>query len=214
MSAQLPQIEIESTNKPDEPTTEETLKGTRDKLTSLLAKVDEMRQQRDQLVQRLQLALKDDDPTQTIAANQNEIEPQAFFAKSLQKHEQLSQYIRQNLLAQENILRALTEANASYAAERLRIVEASKRRDEAVERLVASYHRVDELCEKARKGVAFFESLSRGPLEELLRDTKLFWEWSKKQKQAAVAAKRPQPPPRPQNRLILSIDNQCYISYE
>lgn len=189
MSTKLPQIELDPSG-----TNVEQLKTTREKLVSLLGKVDEMRQQRVQLVNRLQLSLKEDDPTQTIAANQNEIEPQAFFAKSLQKHSQLTQYIQQNLLAQENILRALAESNASYALERQRLNEACQQRNQAIERLIASYNRVDELCEKARKGVSYFEALSREPLKELVKDTKEFCDWSKRQKQAP---RRPAPVPPP-----------------
>lgn len=192
MSSKLPQIDLEPSG-----TNVDQLKSTREKLVSLLDKVNEMRQQRTQLVNRLQLSLKEDDPTETIAANQNEIEPQTFFAKSLQKHDQLTQYIKQNLLAQENILRALAESNASYALERQRLNDASKQRNQAIERLIASYNRVDELCEKARKGVAYFESLAREPLKELVKDTREFCEWSKRQKQPPpTIPKRQIQPPR------------------
>lgn len=191
LSAQLPQIDLQ----PTDPNMDQH-KVTREKLIALLAKVDEMRQQRAQLLTRLQLSLKDDDPTQIIAANQNDINPQAFFAQNLQKHSQLTQYIQQNLLAQENILRALAECNASYAQERQRLTGASQERTNMIDRLVGSYQRVDELCEKGRKGVSYFETLAREPLRDLIKDVKEFCEWSKKQKQSVAATKRPMQPPR------------------
>ena len=40
---------------------------------------------------------------------------QTFFRENLQKHDQVLTYIRQNLTAQDNILRALTDTNAEYA---------------------------------------------------------------------------------------------------
>lgn len=203
LSAKLPQIELEPQNGGGGGVNLDQLQSTREKLATLLGKVEEMREQRAQLVNRLQLSLKDDDPTQAIAATQNDVgtDPHAFFAKCLLKHGQLVQYIQQNLVAQENILRALTDANASYAVERQRLVEASRQRDDAIERLVASYRRVDELCEKARKGVAYFDALAREPLRELVRDVKEFCEWSKRQRASSTTKKPapsvPQPPPRP-----------------
>lgn len=40
---------------------------------------------------------------------------QTLFAEQLKKYDQLKGYIEQNLAAQDNILKALTEANVQYA---------------------------------------------------------------------------------------------------
>lgn len=40
---------------------------------------------------------------------------QTLFAEQLEKYDQLKGYIEQNLVAQDNILKALTEANVQYA---------------------------------------------------------------------------------------------------
>ena len=43
---------------------------------------------------------------------------QELFSEQLKKHEELTGLIRQNMAAQGNILRALTDANARYASVR------------------------------------------------------------------------------------------------
>jgi hypothetical protein len=44
--------------------------------------------------------------------------PQKLFEEQLKKYGQLKVYLEQNLAAQDNVLRALTEANVQYAAVR------------------------------------------------------------------------------------------------
>lgn len=44
--------------------------------------------------------------------------PQKLFEEQLKKYDQLRVYLEQNLAAQDNVLRALTEANVQYAAVR------------------------------------------------------------------------------------------------
>ena len=43
---------------------------------------------------------------------------QVLFSEQLKKHDQTTGFIRQNLSAQNNILRALTDANSKYATVR------------------------------------------------------------------------------------------------
>ena len=52
---------------------------------------------------------------------------QSFFKEELKKHDQLVTYLNQNMAAQENILRAVTEANAQYAPIRKATTEAIAR---------------------------------------------------------------------------------------
>lgn len=44
--------------------------------------------------------------------------PQKLFEEQSKKYDQLKVYLEQNLAAQDNVLRALTEANVQYAAVR------------------------------------------------------------------------------------------------
>lgn len=47
---------------------------------------------------------------------------QTLFAEQLKKYDQLKGYIEQNLIAQDNILKALTEANVQYAPVRKTLI--------------------------------------------------------------------------------------------
>lgn len=49
--------------------------------------------------------------------------PQRLFEEQLKKYEQVKVYIDQNLAAQENILKALTDANVQYATVRKNLAE-------------------------------------------------------------------------------------------
>jgi len=102
-----------------QPINDDESKQIRDKLISLLAKVEEMKTQREQLLKRFQAAIQEDDITKMIASKQNEISsPNDFFGEQLKKHDQLVVYLQQNLQAQDNILRALAESNAFFASDR------------------------------------------------------------------------------------------------
>ena len=133
----------------------EEANAVREKLTTIVAKVDEMRQQRAQLLNRLKLSIQDDDLTKVIASRQQDVQTDeaGFFREQLKKHQELKVYLEQNLSAQDNILRALAESNAAYAVERRRMQEASRERAQFIENLILSYQSVDELIEKASKVV-------------------------------------------------------------
>ncbi len=163
---------------------DEESKQIRDKLVSLLAKVEEMKTQREQLFKRLQAALQDDDLTKLIASKQNDItNTSEFFAEQLKKHDQLQVYLQQNLQAQDNILRALAESNASFASDRKKILDATQQRNSFIDSLVFSYDSIGDLCEKANKGVIFFHNLKQ-PLNELLNDVKEFCSKFKQEREA------------------------------
>jgi len=162
---------------------DEESKQIRDKLISLLAKVDEMKVQREQLLRRFQAAIQDDDITKMIASKQNEItNPSEFFAEQLKKHDQLVVYLQQNLQAQDNILRALAESNALFASDRKKILEATQQRNAYIDSLVFSYQSISDLIEKANKGVVFFQNLKQ-PLNELLKDAQEFCSNSKQERE-------------------------------
>lgn len=48
---------------------------------------------------------------------------QKLFEEQLKKYDQIKVYLEQNLAAQENILKALTDANVKYAAVRKALAE-------------------------------------------------------------------------------------------
>ena len=157
-----------------EPIDNDESKQVKERLVSLLAKVEEMKSQRDELTKRFQRAILDDDLTKVIASHQNEIEdPNKFFQDQLKKHEQLTSYIQQNLQAQDNILRALAEANASFAVDRKKIVDATQKRNAYIDNLIFSYQSVSELSEKVRKGIVYYENLNE-PVNKLFNEAKEF----------------------------------------
>lgn len=113
-------------------------------LSHLLDKVEEMKKQRQMLHSHLRDALQKDDITrQIVTRNKGEDLQvcmhsrvvstqcminmalanfifclQAFFATELKKHDQEVSLLEQNLTAQDNILKALTQANARFAETR------------------------------------------------------------------------------------------------
>lgn len=143
-----------------------------------------MKSQREELVKRFQRAIQGDDLTKTIASHQNDItNPEQFFQDQLKKHDQLVTYLQQNLQAQDNILRALADSNALFTTDRKAILGATQQRNAFIDGLVFSYQSVNELIEKANRGVTFFENLNE-PLKTLLKDAKEFCEKSREERQA------------------------------
>jgi len=130
------------------------------RMKKLVGKVKEMKDQRVNLEAQLRDSLLADDITKrlvVVAGGEEELEN--VFAEEMKKHEGLTTLLDKNLAAQENIIRALTEANAAYADERRAQEESSKRRAEVIEDLIASYEAYDDLLGKLNKGVDFYTKL-------------------------------------------------------
>lgn len=84
---------------------------------------------------------------------------QRVFEEQLKKYEQVKVYIEQNLAAQENILRALMEANVQYASVRKGLSHTEQRWNSTVQTLVASYEAYEDLMKKSQEGKEFYEDL-------------------------------------------------------
>ncbi|KFM68934.1 Tyrosine-protein phosphatase non-receptor type 23, partial [Stegodyphus mimosarum] len=82
-----------------------------------------MRKQRQYLEQQLRDSLLKDDITKRLVTLSKKEDLQNTFAEELKKHSEILTYLDQNLAAQDNILCALTEANAHYAETRKAITE-------------------------------------------------------------------------------------------
>ena len=119
-----------------------------------MAKVDEMRAQRHQLYEELREDILKDDITKSLSVNKSKSQSD-LFQKEIEKHEAKKRVIQQNLLAQENILQAMTDINAKYVDTRRIVSDLLKAREEMVESLVASYYAYDDLLVKAAKGLEF-----------------------------------------------------------
>lgn len=85
-----------------------------------------MRKQRCKLLEQFRLDLEADDITKKALA-ERDLDPRKLFETELKKHDKQRELIEQNLRAQENILRALTEANANFADCRQQIIAANEK---------------------------------------------------------------------------------------
>ncbi|XP_064646276.1 tyrosine-protein phosphatase non-receptor type 23-like [Lineus longissimus] len=129
-----------------------------EKLMMLLGKIDEMKNQRLMLNEQLRKAIQDDDITK-ILVTRGDTNQEEFFKEQIQKHDQTVTYIHQNLAAQDNILRALTETNADYANIRRATVDITQRREEMIQSLIQSYDVYEDLLAKSKKGIEFYDKL-------------------------------------------------------
>lgn len=127
-------------------------------MKKLIGKVDEMRKQRISLENQLRESIHSDDITNKIVIKV-ESDLMELFREELKKHDKVTQVLDQNLLAQDNIIRALTEANANYAETRKKTVQVLKRRDKVIDELITSYENYDELLNKCNKGIEFYTKL-------------------------------------------------------
>lgn len=138
-------------------------------LSHLLDKVDEMKKQRQMLHTHLRDALQKDDVTRQIVTRNKGEELQAFFAAELKKHDQEVSLLEQNLSAQDNILKALTQANARFAETRKAASDILRRREVMVASLIASYEAYEDLVAKTQKGVEFYKKMQTNVSKLLTR---------------------------------------------
>ncbi|RMB93826.1 hypothetical protein DUI87_29703 [Hirundo rustica rustica] len=121
-------------------------------LKRILAKVQEMRDQRLSLEQQLREMIQKDDITSSLVTADRSEMKQKLFEEQLKKYDQLKVYLEQNLAAQENVLKALTDANVKYAAVRKALAEVEHKWNTTVQTLVASYEAYEDLMKKSQEG--------------------------------------------------------------
>ncbi|KAM4821320.1 tyrosine-protein phosphatase non-receptor type 23 [Thomomys bottae] len=127
-------------------------------LKRILAKVQEMRDQRVSLEQQLRELIQKDDITAALVTTDHS-EMKKLFEEQLKKYDQLCVYLEQNLAAQDNVLRALTEANVQYAAVRRVLSELDQKWNSTLQTLVASYEAYEDLMKKSQEGKDFYADL-------------------------------------------------------
>ncbi|XP_052237529.1 tyrosine-protein phosphatase non-receptor type 23-like isoform X2 [Dreissena polymorpha] len=128
-------------------------------LNSLLSKIEEMRTQRQTLEEQLRKSILEDDITAVLCKKES-FNKESLFSEQLKKHEKTTSLIRQNLSAQNNILRALTDANAKYASVRRATSEALAKREQTIRDLINSYDVYEDLQSKSQKGLEFYRKLA------------------------------------------------------
>ncbi|XP_054027442.1 LOW QUALITY PROTEIN: tyrosine-protein phosphatase non-receptor type 23 [Dryobates pubescens] len=165
-------------------------------LKRILAKVQEMREQRATLEQQLrEMIQKDDITTALVTADRSEMKK--LFEEQLKKYDQLKVYLEQNLAAQENVLKALTDANVKYAAVRKVLAEVEHKWNTTVQTLVASYEAYEDLMKKSQEGKDFYTDLE-GKAAKLLEKARAACRAAEAHRQQILEKEmKKQPPPRP-----------------
>lgn len=144
---------------------------TRKELKTLLDKVEEMKRQRDDLFHDLreQILNKDDITAQLITHGDKDVEE--LFKKELKKYSQSVNIIEQNLVAQGNILKALTDTYAKHAMTLKSYNDTKLKRDQFYSSLVGSFDVYEDLMSKSVKGLDFYKKL-HGNVQKLMSRVK------------------------------------------
>ncbi|XP_068790085.1 tyrosine-protein phosphatase non-receptor type 23 isoform X2 [Struthio camelus] len=165
-------------------------------LKRILAKVQEMRDQRTSLEQQLrEMIQKDDITTSLVTTDRSEMKK--LFEEQLKKYDQIKVYLEQNLAAQENVLKALTDANVKYAAVRKALAEVEHKWNTTVQTLVASYEAYEDLMKKSQEGKDFYTDLE-GKAAKLLEKARAACQAAEANRQQILEKEMKKlPPPRP-----------------
>ncbi|XP_067094122.1 tyrosine-protein phosphatase non-receptor type 23 isoform X2 [Osmerus mordax] len=162
----------------------------------ILSKVQEMRDQRGSLEKQLRDLIQQDDITSALVTTER-ADMKRLFEDQLKKYEQVKVYIDQNLAAQENILKALTEANVQYATVRKGLSETEHKWNTMVQMLVASYEAYEDLMKKSQEGKEFYEDLE-AKSSRLLEKAKNLCQGREEERKAILDREtQKKPPPRP-----------------
>jgi tyrosine-protein phosphatase non-receptor type 23 len=158
-------------------------------METIFDKVDEMRQQRTTLEERLHKNIETDDILKKILVHPKDKLNQ-LFENELKKHDETIEYLNLNLSAQNNVIEALTRANAKYTETRKAFAQIDLDRQKKVESLMLSHASFDTVVRNTSEGAEFFEHI-KGDMDKLCaRLVKLF-------EQKEIESKRrpvPQPP--------------------
>nr|XP_004662090.2 tyrosine-protein phosphatase non-receptor type 23 [Jaculus jaculus] len=165
-------------------------------LKRILAKVQEMRDQRVSLEQQLRELIQKDDITASLVTTDHS-EMKKLFEEQLKKYDQLRVYLEQNLAAQDNVLRALTEANVQYAAVRRVLSELDQKWNSTLQTLVASYEAYEDLMKKSQEGKDFYADLESKVATLLERAQSICRGQEAARQQLLDRELKKRPPPRP-----------------
>ncbi|XP_029959693.1 tyrosine-protein phosphatase non-receptor type 23 isoform X2 [Salarias fasciatus] len=162
----------------------------------ILGKVQEMREQRSSLEKQLRDLIQQDDITSTLVTTER-ADMKRIFEEQLKKYEQVKVYIDQNLAAQENILKALTEANVQYASVRKGLSQTEQQWNGTVQGLVGSYEAYEDLMKKSQEGKEFYDDLEAKASRLLERAKTLCQTREEERKPILEKETQKKPPARP-----------------
>lgn len=149
-----------------EPIEEATVKD----LKLLLSKVQEMKDQRAQLFNNLRETVNGDDITSQLVAHGDK-NSQELFKRELKKYSTMTALIDQNLEAQGNILKALTDTYAKYAPLLKQINDVRLKKEQFYSSMQASFDVYEDLLQKSSKGLEFYKKL-QGNVQKLVSRVK------------------------------------------
>ncbi|XP_063417338.1 tyrosine-protein phosphatase non-receptor type 23-like [Mytilus trossulus] len=162
-------------------------------LQRLLDKVEEMKNQRAMLEEQFRKQVKEDDITNQIVAQDGGSNTMVMFEEQLKKHDKQIGYIHQNLDAQDNILRALTDVNARYATTRRATADTITRREATIEGLKNSYDVYEDLLAKSQKGLEFYKKLETN-INRLLERCRGICKQQSEERQQVIDRLKPKEP--------------------
>ncbi|XP_023170307.2 tyrosine-protein phosphatase non-receptor type 23 [Drosophila hydei] len=163
----------------------------------IVNKVNEMKAQRAQFHADLRIAINEDDITTKVIAHGGQEGLQALFATELAKHDRLTQLLDQNLLAQQNILQALTEAYARAAPVLKTLQDVKQKREHFYSSLAASYDVYEDLLAKSAKGLEFYKKLA-GNVQKLLTRFKSARDVQSEERQQRLQSVKAPAPSKPE----------------
>lgn len=161
----------------------------------ILGKVQEMKEQRGSLEKQLRDMIQQDDITSTLVTT-DRAEMKCVFEEQLKKYEQVKVYIEQNMAAQENILKALTEANVQYASVRKGLTQTEQQWNSTVQGLVGSYEAYEDLMKKSQEGKDFYDDLET-KASRLLEKVKTLCQTRAEERKPILDRDQKKPPARP-----------------
>ncbi|XP_032586780.1 tyrosine-protein phosphatase non-receptor type 23 isoform X2 [Drosophila mojavensis] len=163
----------------------------------IVNKVNEMKAQRAQFHADLRIAINEDDITTKVIAHGGQEGLQALFATELAKHDRLTQLLDQNMLAQQNILQALTEAYARAAPVLKTLQDVKQKREHFYSSLAASYDVYEDLLAKSAKGLEFYKKLA-GNVQKLLTRFKSARDVQSEERQQRLQSVKAPAPSKPE----------------
>ncbi|CAH8824420.1 unnamed protein product [Trichobilharzia szidati] len=143
-------------------TSDDTFTNTVNESKRIFGKVNEMRQQRHDLIRQLRTALHEDDVSSEliISSDESKKDINEWFTNRLKtKHDSLVNIIKQNLIAQGNIQSALIDLNAEFAPKWEKINEMRTKRSELFNRILSAGEAFDGILLKAKQGITFYTEL-------------------------------------------------------
>nr|CAH8823208.1 unnamed protein product [Trichobilharzia regenti] len=142
---------------------DDTFTNTVNESKRIFGKVNEMRQQRHDLIRQLRTALHEDDVSSEliISSDESKKDINEWFTNRLKtKHDSLVNIIKQNLIAQGNIQSALIDLNAEFAPKWEKINEMRTKRSELFNRILSAGEAFDGILLKAKQGITFYTELT------------------------------------------------------